>query len=672
MLQESLRQRRYILAAAICLTALYLAQILLAVHYQTQTIDEGYHLAAGYRYWQCGDFGINPEHPPLVKFVAAAPLWWSRVPAPAGTCGSESTSKDAGYGRSAHWFYEQGLDPDRMLAYGRAAAALFSLVLALTCFFFGRALFGSVAALLGFIVLVFEPTLLAHGALITTDTAVAAGMVLSVFAFYRYADKPTARRLILTGLAVGLTLGTKHSGVLVLPVLLLLTIFETLRTFPRDGRAWVRALLSYAAIVAIAVVMLWSFYGFRFTPRPGRVPMSLPLAQFVTNVEQQGNHSFILTHAIPWIDRMHLLPQAYLYGFVDVLSISNPGQPPFLLGKLYPHGQWFYFPVTFIIKSTIGFLALCLLALLVRWGRVEWRRPLVYLLTPVIVIFGIAMTSGLNIGYRHILPIVPFLCMLLGATAAWMLSRGGTLRALAVLMLAAHVASSLHSFPDYIPYSNEAWGGPSRTYRVLTDANADWGQSIKELKTYLDGHGIRNCWLAYDGIASPHFYGIPCKLLPSGAWGAPGDDVIADVNGTLLISALTTSGIEWENADLNPYREFLKILPRDVIGGSILVFEGNYHLPEVAAVQQIAIANRALGENDFAKARDAAQAALTGMPESVRAYLALGNALVGLQEANQAREAFMNGLQVAQKRPEWYPNEMAEIRRRLGALTVPQ
>jgi hypothetical protein len=241
-----------------------------------------------------------------------------------------------------------------------------------------------------------------------------------------------------------------------------------------------------------------------------------------------------------------------------------------------------------------------------------------------------------------------------------------------VLLIAGHVVSSLRAFPDYIPYSNEAWGGPSRTYRILTDANADWGQSIKELRTYLERRGIRDCWLAYDGIASPRFYGIPCKLLPPGAWGAPGDDVIADINGTLLISALTTSGIEWENADLNPYRAFLTIPPHDVIGGSILVFEGNYHLPEVAAVQQIAIANRSLGEKNFAKARDAAQAALAEMPESVRACLALGNAFAGLHETDQARKAFTDGLQLAQRKPEWYPNEIAEIQRRLAALSVPQ
>ena len=38
------------------------------------TIDEPFHILAGYRYWQCGDYGINPEHPPLLKLLAALPI----------------------------------------------------------------------------------------------------------------------------------------------------------------------------------------------------------------------------------------------------------------------------------------------------------------------------------------------------------------------------------------------------------------------------------------------------------------------------------------------------------------------------------------------------------------------------------------------------------------------
>src|SRR6516165_9674415 len=133
---------------ALVLIVVYLGQMLVAVQQQSQTNDEGYHLLAGYRYWQCGDFGINPEHPPLVKVMAAAPFVLAPVKAPLGQCGKESSDKNEGYDRSFRWFYSEGNDPDRMMFLGRTAVSLFSLALAVTCFLFANELFGVTAALL--------------------------------------------------------------------------------------------------------------------------------------------------------------------------------------------------------------------------------------------------------------------------------------------------------------------------------------------------------------------------------------------------------------------------------------------------------------------------------------------------------------------------------------------
>ena len=101
-----------------------------------------------------------------------------------------------------------------------------------------------------------------------------------------------------------------------------------------------------------------------------------------------------------------------------------------------------------------------------------------YLVVPPVVVLVIAMQSGLNIGYRHILPIIPFLCILIssGAAELWGGARGWRF-AIAALLL-AHVVSSLHSYPNYLAYSNEAWGGPMRTYRYLTDSNTYWGLEL--------------------------------------------------------------------------------------------------------------------------------------------------------------------------------------------------
>jgi hypothetical protein len=41
---------------------------------ESQTWDEGCHILAGYSYWTRGDFGVNLEHPPVVRLLASFPL----------------------------------------------------------------------------------------------------------------------------------------------------------------------------------------------------------------------------------------------------------------------------------------------------------------------------------------------------------------------------------------------------------------------------------------------------------------------------------------------------------------------------------------------------------------------------------------------------------------------
>ena len=45
---------------------------------KSPTIDESFHLMAGYSHLIWGDFRINPEPPPLAKALAALPLLFSK------------------------------------------------------------------------------------------------------------------------------------------------------------------------------------------------------------------------------------------------------------------------------------------------------------------------------------------------------------------------------------------------------------------------------------------------------------------------------------------------------------------------------------------------------------------------------------------------------------------
>jgi hypothetical protein len=161
---------------AFALVAVFVIQILAVVRREVMTTDEGYHTYAGFRYWECADFGVNPEHPPLAKIIAAFPLFVAHTPAPVGPCPVTSTLKGVGYGDSDAWYYGSSTQParvhvDRVIWRARLIMSLFAVALALTAFFFTRRLFGDASALVALALIAFEPTLIAHGALVTTDIA---------------------------------------------------------------------------------------------------------------------------------------------------------------------------------------------------------------------------------------------------------------------------------------------------------------------------------------------------------------------------------------------------------------------------------------------------------------------------------------------------------------------
>ena len=191
---------------------------------QSQTIDEADHIHAGYRYWQCGDFGVNPEHPPFAKLVDTLPLVFERPKNPGPPCASYDTGASSDFAHGHDFLYSN--DAGRILAETRFFAASFTFLLAMFVFVAARKMFGEGPALLALLLLVFEPTVLAHGAEVTTDLPVTCWFFGAVYAFYRYTDKPTALWLILSGLATGLALATKHSAAVLVFVLILLAVAD--------------------------------------------------------------------------------------------------------------------------------------------------------------------------------------------------------------------------------------------------------------------------------------------------------------------------------------------------------------------------------------------------------------------------------------------------------------
>ena len=658
--------------AAVCLLLLVISlQLFFSVRRESQTWDEANHIFTGYRTWTDGDYGLNPEHPPLVKLLATAPLLGSQPHVPAL---EERFFKEDAFLRGKEFLYRN--DADRILARTRTAAAVLTLLTALVVFFAAREMFGSCAAFVALTLVAFDPNFLAHGALVTTDVGLACFMFLSIYMFYRFVKFPSAERLVMAGAAAGLALAVKHTGVLVLPMLFLLALCEIIRhNFGRTrredtGRHALKILGSLVLITLIGWVVLWSFYRFRYDARPGGLQLNPPLAEYVKGLKPHE------AWPVSTMARLRLLPESYLYGLVDVRLTANY-YTSYLLGNVYAHGVWFYFPVAFLIKSTLGVLALCLLTLgAIATRRVDRGREIVFLVVPPIFYLIVALTVGMNIGVRHILIVYAFLYVLIGG-AAWVLVQiNWKWTAVIAVCLLAHAASSLMTFPNYIPYSNELWGGPSQTHKYLTDSNSDWGQQLKSVKQYLDNRGVRDCWFVYfaEGAADPAYYGIPCKPLPTitTLWLNIPIDVPRSVTGPVLVSASNLSSVEFGPGPLDPYGQFKLLKPTAVIDHGVFVFDGTFELALAAAISKV---QRAYGLAD-AKQLDAAlheaQAAVALAPNSIQTQLAAGDILGQMGQPQEARTRYERALELARTvEPDFQIRSVPGIEQRLQSLSRP-
>ena len=150
--------------------------------------------------------------------------------------------------------------------------------------------------------------------------------------------QPTWTRLIVAGVVAGLLLSTKHSGILLAPMLLLLIAREVaVAEKGTRSRIALRMAGAFCAITALGVLVLWSFYGFRFAARPAGLKMSTTLADFVRPLGPT------VSSIMNGMGRMRLLPESYLIGMVDVARMGR-SYPVYIFGQNYPHGVWWYSP----------------------------------------------------------------------------------------------------------------------------------------------------------------------------------------------------------------------------------------------------------------------------------------------------------------------------------------
>ena len=615
MFRKHRRGERIILA---CLCAVLFGELFFSVRQLSQTADEATHLYAGYRDLKCGDLTVSPEHPPLAKIVAAAPLLLMNLRL---NCTPFKGGAEAQALTSLSWLYLQNWRP--ALARARVAVSVFALGLCLLVWIAARRMFDFATAIVATTLLVFEPSVLAFGGIVMTDLPVTCTMLLAVYGFYLWVNHRTARYLMLTALATGLTLLAKHSGLVVVPILCVLAVVDALvdRAGPKATvQVMGRNLLAVALICAIAIGVVWAGYGMRFAAHPGSV-------QFP---EAAAGATSSSARILDVLKHYRVLPEAYLEGFARALSISSQPGPAFVAGKIYLHAPWFSTPLNLLIRSTTAsWLMILVSAFGVATAFKQHRREILFLLIPLGIFLAVCLRASTNVGVRYLLPMFPLLVVAVAAACVKLAQRVKWARYAIPCLLLLHAASSLHAYPNYLSYANEFWGGPANAYRYVTWL--DIGQAYPEARAYLDQHPAKNCWFFTGWQWDPRMYGVRCQsfgpYLPN--------QVPPRVQGTVLLSGTLLTDVRLVEGDLAV--PFKNLTPRAKIGGSaLLVYEGDFDTRLAAALSERFLVLQALSAKQYPAALMHGQRSVELAPDSVLSHTAFCSLLMQAAQLDKA------------------------------------
>ncbi len=507
------------------------------------TFDEGPHLAIGYATLRTGDLRLQPVHihPPLANVLAAAPLLLQDdLPDPRTISGWEIASLSA-ITDAVVWQYPH---PRRLALASRFPIILMTLLLGAIIYRWANDLFGQKAGLLALFLYAFDPNVIAHGSLVTTDMALALWGTAALFLVARYLRLARRQYWIGAGIVLGLALASKVSAISLMPVIGLLCLL-----WPRS-LPWRRRLLATAGCLALAALVLWAVYGFEVRTLPG-IPFPVPAA----------------TH----LEIYRSLQQHY-----------DLGHPSFLMGQNSDHGWWYYFPIAFILKTPLPTLLL-LIASAASVFRTIRQPPTSNLQSPISVLrwgpllsFPLVYTastlfSSVDIGYRHLLPILPFLFIIISClTIDVSRITHYALRFTFYVLLLCYLAVTLQLSPHYLAYFNALAGRPDCGYRYLVDSNLDWGQNLWQLRDWMDENGVERVYYAHFSPARPQVYGIEADFLPPDPRAVPFAP-FDPTPGVYGIGATVLQGVY--TPEVNTYAWFRAREPVARLGHALFVYE---------------------------------------------------------------------------------------------------
>ena len=535
-----------------------LASVALMVNVSLQeagTQDELAHIPAGYSYVRYLDYRLNPEHPPLVKMLAGAPLLFLDLNFPTQSLAWQD-AVNGQWDVGAQFLYESGNDADEIIQWSRFGPIFLTLILVAFVYVWSKELMGPKWALLPTLFTALTPNFIAHGHYVTTDIGATLGTFVAIYYFVKYLNHQSRKHLVWAGLAFGVAMLMKFSTVLLVPLFLLIIFVYWLSEIARTrktigtGRFKHFVFLGFKylgkvlMVFIIGFLLLYPFYfitTINYPPAKQLSDTEFILQTFADGPQAEGEPCYAVNPKrcaaelnIWMADKPMIRPAGhYMLGVLMVLQRSAGGNTAYFLGEVSNQGNSLYFPAAYVLKEPAPLLILVGFGLLLasyRVGRTaltKRRHKFVnyfgthiaeFSIFTFILIYALwSLSSPLNIGVRHLMPMMPFMYMLATASIKkWTqnnafkkpvspgLGRKIKVGFVSILTLWFFADVAL-AYPYYLSYYNE-FVGTENGWKYITDSNYDWGQDLKRLEAYVEENNIDRIAVDYFGAGNPEYY----------------------------------------------------------------------------------------------------------------------------------------------------------------------
>jgi hypothetical protein len=495
--------------------------------------DEIAHIPAGYSYLTQHDMRLNPEHPPLIKDLSALPLVFMHLNFDTQKPFWNENPNDAQWNAGKYFLYQAGNNPEKIVFWSRLPIIFLSLILGIFIFVWARQLAGITAGIIALILYAFDPNILGHNHYVTTDLGIAAFFAFALYYFIKFLKNPSWKNVFFGGIFLGLLQLAKFSSVLIFPILGLILLIgreKTKEKFKLLGEYLGKGFLAFG----ISLLLVWAVYQLNTFAMPTeKLPQIMQYYFHPQQAKNQALNQALVENLTHLNEKPLLAPLAdYFFGIARVFQRVAGGNVTYFMEEVSTTGFLSYFPIVFLIKEPLPIIFLILFSFCQIGKKLKnipknfikkiWQSLIDYIRTSpaefsmLLFIFLyslISITGRLNIGLRHLFPIFPFIYILVAKKITefikkehpWEIKKFSSIILLS--FLAWLIIEAATAFPNYVSYFNQLAGGPKNGYHYVTDSNADWGQDLIRLRSFLANHPeIDKIRVDYFGIADLNYY----------------------------------------------------------------------------------------------------------------------------------------------------------------------